>query len=696
MSELFPEEYLNNFTYSKKSHFNFFNSKGYDKELYGKVLDISEDTDLLSYQNLLVYSLLNNKSGLKILQIGLKNLTSFEKLDGKHECWKVGLESFSNLDMNFNFLPVTATSNLKITNPKSYFDFIFLSSMNDTIPSDNGVIKNILLNIKNLLKPKGIFLGSFMNIIVNNGLWFDEMFDYFLKEKKLLNEIKSYAKIHGDSDLYILTEKFYNKYWQKFTNKPFNDFGKAFCYNLFIENRGKIYPQNFSDFTYLKKTHKDFFNKNGYLTELFKENIKDDYDLPDYKSLLIYSFVKSNFKKGDKILQIGNATEFLEKSLSLDYEFYKLENPKFLEETINIDDKILKPADNQRLKLSSYNNFFNFTYSFNENFEFNPVKYFNVVNNIDRVMLVGGFTLFSFNYYVFDKKKRHSKFQYFLFTNNVFKLNKFIDVDNPSILNEIYIQKVKNKDNNKDFSNEESVYSILWQKVLYLPTTSKTKHFNRLKKYPIYLFHHLMKCGGTSMFFILDKWFKRIDDNILFEDLNTYILQKYNINIFHNDICLRAHFQRPGIYLHERYSELLNMQNECRVFTFIRNPLSIKISKYYYLKNLKFVSEKVKLTSSLMQDCNFISSLLPCDETNYKEIIDRYFFVGIVEKSQESFDILADLIGKKRANIPFLNTSEKDSQVEELTPEFIEKFKKLNALDYKIYDYCLEKYNKFL
>jgi hypothetical protein len=61
---------------------------------------------------------------------------------------------------------------------------------------------------------------------------------------------------------------------------------------------------------------------------------------------------------------------------------------------------------------------------------------------------------------------------------------------------------------------------------------------------------------------------------------------------------------------------------------------------------------------------------------------------------QESFDKLATILGKRKIKVPQYNTTEKDSQVSELTPEFIEEVKKLNELDYKIYNYSIERFDK--
>ena len=67
-------------------------------------------------------------------------------------------------------------------------------------------------------------------------------------------------------------------------------------------------------------------------------------------------------------------------------------------------------------------------------------------------------------------------------------------------------------------------------------------------------------------------------------------------------------------------------------------------------------------------------------------------FIGIAEFSQESMDKLALLLGKPKRVVPTLNVSPRDGQVAELSPEAIEEFKARNALDYKIYNHCLDRF----
>ena len=204
-----------------------------------------------------------------------------------------------------------------------------------------------------------------------------------------------------------------------------------------------------------------------------------------------------------------------------------------------------------------------------------------------------------------------------------------------------------------------------------------------------------MKCGGTSVVITLDKWFKVMfdhteDPNGLYQDLNDYYRYKYNLENFHSDTCLVAHFQFDGFFLSQRYPEALKRPGEFKTFTFIRDPLQLVISLYYYGRKRIHRS----LENFIMGEENFLAKRFPCNEENYKDVLDRYFFIGIVEKMQESFDRLADLTSKKRIKLPLVNKSVKDDQSSKLSEDFIKRFKENNKLDYLIYEYCMERFLK--
>jgi hypothetical protein len=146
--------------------------------------------------------------------------------------------------------------------------------------------------------------------------------------------------------------------------------------------------------------------------------------------------------------------------------------------------------------------------------------------------------------------------------------------------------------------------------------------------------------------------------------------------------------------LNIRYPRVWQNQ-DFKIFTFIRDPLEIKISLYYFEKK-RGQREGISLAQHLLERKNYIAGVLNCTLDNYKEVLDRYFFIGITEHLQSSMDKLADLLNKRKAKLPVLNLSQRDSQVSSLAPEMINRFKAANELDYRIYDYCLTRFRQTL
>jgi len=211
--------------------------------------------------------------------------------------------------------------------------------------------------------------------------------------------------------------------------------------------------------------------------------------------------------------------------------------------------------------------------------------------------------------------------------------------------------------------------------------------FNRIfNRGGIYLFHHIPKCGGTSLVAALPQWFTVIHD---YRDFEGNISEPLKLETLSFEHCLCGHFDVDGIYLHQRYPELFGNRKH-QIFTFVRDPLMLKISLHYYEKK-HYVDNGRTLEESLLTRPNYMSERFPCTVDDYRKVIDRYFFVGIVEHAQESMDKLADLLAKPRLQLGVENQSERDSQFENLSPKLLEKFRKENALDYLLYDYCYKR-----
>lgn len=212
------------------------------------------------------------------------------------------------------------------------------------------------------------------------------------------------------------------------------------------------------------------------------------------------------------------------------------------------------------------------------------------------------------------------------------------------------------------------------------------------KEHPAYIFHHFMKCGGTSVTRILHSWFNIVDDHFVsIDELEEYKKNRVDISRIRANDCIIGHYAYEGTYLHQRYPEIITQRDKLRAFTFLRDPLEFFVSFYYYSREHGRMGKS--LEEFIASNRNLYAYYFPCEESDYKEVLDRYFFIGILERLQESMDKLAILFQKPRIEINALNRTQRDNQVSILTPEYVSKFKKDNELDYAIYENVISRFD---
>ncbi|MEM9622611.1 MAG: hypothetical protein AAF993_13240 [Pseudomonadota bacterium] len=208
---------------------------------------------------------------------------------------------------------------------------------------------------------------------------------------------------------------------------------------------------------------------------------------------------------------------------------------------------------------------------------------------------------------------------------------------------------------------------------------------------PGYIFHHIPKCGGSSINKVVQLWFEQIRDYR--SGFNKDYANFIDIDTLSSDQCLCGHWELDGFYLHQRYPQAYN-QDKFRVFSFVRDPLQTRQSLFRF--EVKYNRNKgTSYRTHLLSRPNWLAQRFPVTIDNYQEFLNQYFFIGILERGQESLDTLAKMIGKPSVTLPRENVTIAGEEAS-LSDEFIEEFKEANRLDYAIYDYCLERFEDLL
>ncbi len=436
--------------------------------------------------------------------------------------------------------------------------------------------------------------------------------------------------------------------------------------------------------------------------------------LHEYQNLFIYYFIKENISKGSRILKIGKDNSEILKHVENQYECWELKNPTDLTTDADNSESIsITRFENEETKLKNNYNYFDFVFSLTafDNLNEKSINSYNIEFNLNRITKPGAYSIHNFLLLLKNNSLKNNKFLDYLIVNSYSKFSKSKCLTGPIKTREIigdtdlFFQNYNSPDNKisrlfKKESNENSrifSYSIILKKDAdRIPSTTRTNQTHFLEKNPAYLFHHIPKCGGKSTAAALRNWFDLEPDHFLKDttNYNDYVKYKYNLDRISSDVCLMGHYSHEGFFVHQRYPEFVQKNDKFRLFTFVREPFSQRVSRYYYFKQSGIIKNKLNLEPMLQISNNLISAMIPCDQYNYKQMLDRYFFIGITEFLQESLDKFAKLTGKKKVSVPKINTSSRDHQLENLSPAFIEKFKDNNKLDYMIYDYCMEKYLK--
>lgn len=209
----------------------------------------------------------------------------------------------------------------------------------------------------------------------------------------------------------------------------------------------------------------------------------------------------------------------------------------------------------------------------------------------------------------------------------------------------------------------------------------------------IILFHHLPKCGGTSMVETLRKWGTVVA--MYRRGWTNTPPPAPPLSTLEDGSVLVGHFELPGHHWTDIYPEALT-NPRVRVMTFLRDPLRLQASLFRYERK-NGVSQAATFDEHLTLRPNYMASLLHADDSNWQSILDRYWFIGVTEHAQQAFDVLGASLGKPPVEVVRTNETEvtEGDDAGLLPEETVRRFREANALDYKIYEEGIRRFEAF-
>lgn len=461
-------------------------------------------------------------------------------------------------------------------------------------------------------------------------------------------------------------------------------------------------PEEFSNFTYSKLFQPKFISDLGYkLTSIGDRKHFPNITAEEFQSILINCLIRSNIPEGSRLLSIGRLPDILSEDLSEDYELYVLSDAALLAESVSLCNvRSIGAMDTLPESLIST---FDCAFTISG---FDDLSHYFITDNINKILLnlrnilkASALCFFTFKSFVHNGIETMNSLAYYFFRFDTFGLKPMMsftdikDIAQDSQTGRFEAVGGKNSQVAEEAAYRPFSYNIfLTNDSARLSLSTITKPRDYLQKNPAYIFHHLIKCGGSSLVKEFSKWFTLEFDHILVgNDVNELSKYKYNLEVLTSDVCITSHFHYNSFFVSQRYPEILTSDSGVKLFTFVRDPLSFQVSMYYFERQKGGILN-VDLDDFLGLMPNFMATLFPCTEDNYKEVLDRYFFIGILERMQESVDKLAWMTNKRPFIVKKENISKKDYQKDLINEEVIERFKQLNKLDYMIYEYCLSKF----
>lgn len=224
---------ISDLSYSKRSHFEFFKRRGYDKRLYGKAVN-PDFCNLKEYQDLLAFAFIEQftTAGSRILDVGGGDSRILRHFGATRECWNLDkMEGVGNGLTRIQEGPFKLVrdylGNFNREIPDQYFDLVFSISALEHVPEDDPQhFACLLADLQRMIKPGGWFLHMFDVTLQQKSCWTNLFLPYLFAYTPALNPFVSLPSLSDDANLFVMSEAFYRHGWKATTGQSYEDFGK--------------------------------------------------------------------------------------------------------------------------------------------------------------------------------------------------------------------------------------------------------------------------------------------------------------------------------------------------------------------------------------------------------------------------------------------------------------------------------------
>jgi SAM-dependent methyltransferase len=229
---------INDFSYSKLSHFDLF------KNLPFQSYNVGDPNpgicDLKVYQDYLTYCFIrkNIPVGSRILEVGGGDSRILKFFFKEYECWNVdkceglgnGPIQFSSPHYKIVYDYIGAFNNQL---PDSYFDLVFSISALEHAPEEQGWREAIARDINRVLKPGGLSFHC-LDVVFrpDNSAWINGLIPYLYQTQPMLTRMANQKEVRENPGTFYMSQSAYDASWLPTVKVPYATYGRPLSYNF--------------------------------------------------------------------------------------------------------------------------------------------------------------------------------------------------------------------------------------------------------------------------------------------------------------------------------------------------------------------------------------------------------------------------------------------------------------------------------